>query len=87
MRINELNKQDRKEFFIEIVNQSGVDNAISCIKDNDRLSRCLIFCCTRNEQYWRDLINNGYPKVTMSIAEIEAKLNLTPNTLEIKSND
>lgn len=83
MRINELKENDRKVFFIEIVEQQGVDHAISCVRDNDRLSACLLFHETSDKLYWRDLYNNGYPKVEMTLKEIEEKLDLTPGTLKI----
>ena len=83
MRINELKEKDRKAFFIEIVEQHGVEHAISCVRDNDRLSSCLQFHKTCNESYWVDLCRNGYAKVEMTIKEIEEKLLLEPNTLKV----
>ena len=83
MRINELKRKDREQFFIEIVEQHGVEHAISCVRDNDRLSSCLQFHKTCNESYWVNLYQNGYAKVEMTIKEIEEKLNLSPNTLKI----
>ena len=83
-RINELKRKDREQFFIEIIEQHGVDHAISCVRDNDRLSSCLTFHKTCNESYWRNLYANGYPKeVEMTMREIEAMLYLQPNTLKI----
>ena len=83
MRINELKRKDREQFFIEIVEQHGVEHAISCVRDNDRLSSCLQFHKTCNESYWVDLYRNGYAKVEMTIKEIEEKLDMEPNTLKV----
>lgn len=83
MRINELKEKDRKVFFIEIIEQHGVDHAISCVRDNDRLSSCLVFHKTCNETYWTNLYRNGYPKVEMTLQEIEVKLDLSPGTLKV----
>ena len=83
MRINELKRKDREQFFIEIVEQHGVEHAISCVRDNDRLSSCLQFHKTCNESYWVDLYRNGYAKVEMTIKEIEEKLGMEPNTLKV----
>jgi hypothetical protein len=83
MRINELKRKDREQFFIEIVEQHGVEHAISCVRDNDRLSSCLQFHKTCNETYWVNLYQNGYPKVEMTIKEIEEKLDMEPNTLKV----
>jgi hypothetical protein len=83
MRINELKKGDRKVFFIEIVEQRGVDHALSCVRDNDQLSACLVFKETCHESYWRNLYQNGYAEIEMTIKEIEAKLNMEPDTLKI----
>jgi hypothetical protein len=83
MRINELKTEDRDTFFIEIVLQHGVDHAISCVRDNDRLSSCLVFFKTSNEKYWGDLHANGYPMVEMTVKEIEEKLGMNPGTLKV----
>ena len=83
MRINELKRKDREQFFIEIVEQHGVEHAISCVRDNDRLSSCLQFHKTCNESYWVNLYQNGYAKVEMTIKEIEEKLGMEPNTLKV----
>lgn len=83
MRINELKEKDREVFFIEIIEQHGVDHAISCVRDNDRLSSCLVFSKTCNESYWVNLYQNGYPKVEMTLQEIEVKLDLLPGTLKV----
>jgi len=85
-RINELTKTDRVEFFNEIVKQHNLDHAISCVRDNNRLSECCAFHKTGNESYWRDLYDNGYPTVEMTITEIEKKLGLMRNTLRIIIN-
>ena len=82
-RINELKKKDREQFFIEIVEQHGIEYAISCVRDNDRMSACLMFDKTSNETYWSELFWNGYPKVGMTLKEIEEKLHLEPGTLKI----
>jgi hypothetical protein len=84
IRINELKRKDREQFFSEIIEQHGVDHAISCVRDNDRLSSCLVFHKTGNESYWVNLYANGYPReVEMTMREIEEKLNLVPGTLKI----
>jgi hypothetical protein len=83
MKINELKKKDREQFFIEIVEQHGVEHAISCVRDNDQLSACLVFWKTCNETYWTNLYRNGYPKTEMTIKEIEEKLEMEPDTLKI----
>lgn len=83
MKINELKKKDREQFFIEIVEQHGVEHAISCVRDNDQLSACLVFSKTCNESYWVDLYCNGYPKTEMTVREIEEKLGMEPNTLKV----
>lgn len=83
MRINELNKADKEEFFIEIIRQDGLDYAIECVEDNNALVICLVFSATAREEYWRDLYRTGCPKIEMTLEEIERKLNLTPNTLVI----
>jgi hypothetical protein len=82
-RINELNETDRIEFFNEIVKQHSLDHAISCVRDNDRLSSCAVFCMTAKEKYWSDLYWEGYPKVEMTLKEIEEKLGLGPDTLKV----
>lgn len=83
MRINELKEKDREVFFIEIIEQHGVDHAISCVRDNDPLSACLVFSKTCNESYWVNLHCNGYAKIEMTVREIEEKLNMEPNTLKV----
>jgi hypothetical protein len=84
MRINELKETDRIDFFNEIVKQHGLNHAISCVTENDRLSACLRFDKTWNESYWVNLyFNGGYPKVEMTLKEIEEKLDLVPNTLKV----
>ena len=84
MRINELKENDRIEFFNEIIKQHGLDHAISCVRDNDQLSACLVFWKTCNEPYWTNLYySGGYPKVEMTLKEIEEKLELVPGTLKI----
>lgn len=83
MKINELKRKDREQFFIEIVEQHGVEHAISCVRDNDRLSSCLQFHKTCNETYWLNLYLNGYPTVEMTVKEIEEKLDLASGTLKI----
>ncbi len=82
-RINELKNRDREQFFIEIVEQHGVEHAISCVAENDRMSACLLFDKTCNATYWSELFWNGYPKVEMTLKEIEEKLKLEPGTLKI----
>lgn len=83
MRINELKRKDREVFFIEIVEQHGVEHAISCVRDNNELSACLVFSKTCNESYWVNLYQNGYAKVEMTIKEIEEKLGMEPDTLKV----
>ncbi|MFY8248271.1 MAG: hypothetical protein ACOVJ5_01060 [Gloeomargaritales cyanobacterium] len=82
-RINELTEADRIEFFNEIVKQHGLNHAISCVTENDRLSSGAVFCMTDKEKYWSELYWNGYPKVEMTLKEIEEKLDLAPNTLKV----
>jgi hypothetical protein len=83
MRINELTETDRIEFFNEIIKQHGLDHAISCVRDNDRLSACAVFCKTTKEEYWSNLHYHGYPIIEMTLKEIEEKLDLIPNTLKV----
>jgi hypothetical protein len=83
MRINELKENDRIEFFNEIVKQHGLDHAISCVKSNNLLSACAVFINTSNSEYWSGLYYHGYPKVEMTLQEIEIKLDLPLGTLKV----
>ena len=83
MRINELKENDRVKFFNEIIIQHGLTHAISCVRDNNRLSECCVFFKTDNEKYWTELYKNGYAKVLLTLKEIEEKLDLAPGTLKI----
>jgi len=83
MRINELKENDRVKFFNEIITQHGLTHAISCVRDNNRLSECCVFFKTDNEEYWANLHYHGYPIIEMTLKEIEVKLDLVPNTLKV----
>lgn len=79
----ELNKEDFKEFVLDIIEVEGLNWAIDRIYDNDKLSVCLVFTKTkRGQEYWSNIYWNGY-KVEMTIKQIEEKLNLSPNTLKV----
>ena len=79
----ELNKEDFKEFVLDIIEAEGLNWAIDRIYDNDKLSACLVFTKTkRGYEYWYNIYWNGY-KVEMTIKQIEEKLNLSPNTLKV----
>ena len=79
----ELNKEDFKEFVLDMIEVEGLNWAIDRIYDNDILSVCLVFTKTkRGQEYWSNIYWNGY-KVEMTIKQIEEKLNLSPNTLKI----
>jgi hypothetical protein len=82
-KLLELNKQDFKEFVLDMVEAEGLDWAIDRIHDNDGLSCCITFNKTRRgSEYWSNIYWNGY-KVEMTLKEIEEKLNLTPNSLKV----
>lgn len=79
----ELNKEDFKEFVLDMIEVEGLNWAIDRIYDNDKLSACLVFTKTkRGQEYWSNIYWNGY-KVEMTIKQIEEKLNLSPNTLKV----
>jgi len=82
-RINELTEADRIEFFNEIVKRQGLTYAVGCINENDRMGACIVFDTTEKGKYWSELYWNGYPKVEMTLKEIEVKLDLAPNTLKV----
>lgn len=81
--LSKLNKEDFKEFVLDMIEVEGLKWAIDRIYDNDNLSACLVFNKTRRgQEYWSNIYWNGY-KVEMTIKQIEEKLNLSPNTLKV----
>ena len=82
-KLNELNREDFKDFVLEMVETESLDWAINRIYDNDALSSCISFNKTkRGHAYWSNIYWNGY-KTTLTKEEIEKRLNLEPGTLVI----
>jgi hypothetical protein len=83
MKINELTKEDFKEFVSDMIEADGLEWALNRVYENSRLSESIAFNrTTRGHEYWNNIYHNGY-QVLLSIKEIENKLNLEPGTLKI----
>lgn len=85
-KLAELNKEDFKEFVLDMIQAEGLDWAINRIYENSTLSESIAWRKTkRGYDYWSNIYFNGYAeaKVEMTMQEIEEKLNMKPNTLKI----